>query len=495
VWCEGLRLAPDTPFSLLACDEDGAIGNGKYFIKKGVNVVILAEVVARDPVFWGNDLGAWIPFATSARECIDRQYAWQQALVTLAIIFQRFDVVSVDPSNEQLSALKRRDLKVQVTPRKDTPFLLGHCIGAARLPCFACQGNTGSCEGFAQTIVSRAARYGFRAIVETLDTVATNLPKDGPVIIVTASFEGEPVDNAGRFVKALTIETNVKDLGDVSFAVFGAGNHEWARTYQRIPRLIDTTLEKRGAKRLLEHGEGNAGGDSFAESFYDWEEKLWETLSEKYSTKAASSSGTMDAEVQFVSGSTDRATALRQPDAKPGLVIENRLLTAPGAPPKHHIGFVEIGQFVNKRNISTLLEYASDPSTRSDLESMLANFKKGGKKPNSSMLSLLEKYPHVDVPLGVYITSLPPMRLRQYTISSSPLWNPNHVTLTVGVIVQGQFRGVGSNYLGNLRKGDQVLMAVRPSAKAFHPPADPNIPMVLFAAGSGLALFRGFLQE
>ncbi|KAG8686827.1 hypothetical protein FRC11_008300 [Ceratobasidium sp. 423] len=87
------------------------------------------------------------------------------------------------------------------------------------------------------------------------------------------------------------------------------------------------------------------------------------------------------------------------------------------------------------------------------------------------------------------------MRLRQYSISSSPLWNPSRVTLTIGVVAHGQFLGVASNYLANLRQGDRVQMAVRPSSKAFHPPADPNVPMMLFAAGSGMAPFRGFIQE
>ncbi|CAE6373115.1 unnamed protein product [Rhizoctonia solani] len=87
------------------------------------------------------------------------------------------------------------------------------------------------------------------------------------------------------------------------------------------------------------------------------------------------------------------------------------------------------------------------------------------------------------------------MRLRQYSISSSPLWNPSRVTLTFAVVNHGQFLGVASNYLANLRKGDRVQMVVRPSAKSFHPPSDPSVPMVLFAAGSGMAPFRGFLQE
>ncbi|CAE6435565.1 unnamed protein product [Rhizoctonia solani] len=47
----------------------------------------------------------------------------------------------------------------------------------------------------------------------------------------------------------------------------------------------------------------------------------------------------------------------------------------------------------------------------------------------------------------------------------------------------------------NLRKGDRVQMAVRASTKGFHPPADPSTPMVMFAAGSGIAPFRGFIEE
>jgi cytochrome P450/NADPH-cytochrome P450 reductase len=59
----------------------------------------------------------------------------------------------------------------------------------------------------------------------------------------------------------------------------------------------------------------------------------------------------------------------------------------------------------------------------------------------------------------------------------------------------GQFRGVASSYLARLAPGDRVAIAVRPSQQRFHPPADPSVPMVMICAGSGLAPFRGFLQE
>lgn len=42
--------------------------------------------------------------------------------------------------------------------------------------------------------------------------------------------------------------------------------------------------------------------------------------------------------VDFVGAPTDRAATLRQPDSKLGTVVENRVLTADGAPAKRHIG-------------------------------------------------------------------------------------------------------------------------------------------------------------
>ncbi|CAG8747734.1 11145_t:CDS:2, partial [Acaulospora colombiana] len=89
-----------------------------------------------------------------------------------------------------------------------------------------------------------------------------------------------------------------------------------------------------------------------------------------------------------------------------------------------------------------------------------------------------------------------------YSISSSPLWNPSHVTLTVSILNAPassgsgeQFLGVGSTFLADLHPGDLVQMVVRPSAAAFSLPADPSVPMVLFCAGTGVAPMRGFIQE
>ena len=120
-----------------------------------------------------------------------------------------------------------------------------------------------------------------------------------------------------------------------------------------------------------------------------------------------------------------------------------------------------------------------------------------------SMLDMLEQYGHINLSFGAFLSLLPPMRIRQYSISSSPLVDPSCVSLTVSVVdapaLSGlgntRFRGVASTFLAGLKVEDHISVAVRPSGAQFALPSDPATPIVMFAAGSGLAPFRGFVQE
>lgn len=118
-----------------------------------------------------------------------------------------------------------------------------------------------------------------------------------------------------------------------------------------------------------------------------------------------------------------------------------------------------------------------------------------------SLLDILEANKDVQPTLAQYLEMLPPIRVRQYSISSSPLWNPQRVTITISVVRSpalsgrdGDFMGVATTFLDGLRPGNKVQMAVRPSG-AFRLPLDPSVPVVMIAAGSGVAPMRGFIQE
>ena len=94
------------------------------------------------------------------------------------------------------------------------------------------------------------------------------------------------------------------------------------------------------------------------------------------------------------------------------------------------------------------------------------------------------------------------MGVRQYSISSSPLDKPGICTITFGVLESParsnpntSFEGVTSTYLSSLSAGDSIQVSIRPTAKkAFRLPVD-DTPLLMFCAGTGLAPFRGFVQQ
>lgn len=88
------------------------------------------------------------------------------------------------------------------------------------------------------------------------------------------------------------------------------------------------------------------------------------------------------------------------------------------------------------------------------------------------------------------------------SISSSPLIDLSRLTLTYSLLDQpslsgqGRHIGVATSFLSSLHRGDKLHVAIRPSASAFHLPTDvENTPLVCIGAGSGIAPFRGFIQE
>ncbi|MEU5193889.1 molybdopterin-dependent oxidoreductase [Streptomyces scabiei] len=88
---------------------------------------------------------------------------------------------------------------------------------------------------------------------------------------------------------------------------------------------------------------------------------------------------------------------------------------------------------------------------------------------------------------------------RLYSISSSPLVDPHHISLTVSVVRYENLRGlprggVCSPFLADGEADLEVPVFVQRSPH-FRPPADPATPMVMVGPGTGVAPFIGFLQE
>ena len=168
---------------------------------------------------------------------------------------------------------------------------------------------------------------------------------------------------------------------------------------------------------------------------------------------------------------------------------------------------VELQDVAGRDDILVLVRYTDDPEQKAALRALAGDDEESQTRyrdqvftPNRSALDLLEQYPACRLPFEEYLDLLPPLRPRYYSISSSPLASPQACSITAGVLRgparsgTGTFTGVASGHLTQVPEDGTVFVFVREPSIAFRPP-EPQIPMIMVGAGTGLAPFRGFLQE
>jgi cytochrome P450/NADPH-cytochrome P450 reductase len=169
---------------------------------------------------------------------------------------------------------------------------------------------------------------------------------------------------------------------------------------------------------------------------------------------------------------------------------------------------VELQDVASRDDIALLAAHTAHPHERAMLEVMAGDdeqahtaYRERVYLPNRSLLDLLEEFPSCELPFELYLDMLPPLRPRYYSISSSPTAGSDTCSITVGVLRaparsgSGTFSGVSSTHLAAAPVGGTAFVFVRRPSIPFRPPEDPLVPMIMVAAGTGLAPFRGFLQE
>ncbi|RZA08982.1 MAG: cytochrome P450 [Proteobacteria bacterium] len=296
---ETLRLWPTAPAFAVYSREPTAELAGQYSVDAKQTILLLLPSIGRDPAVWEDPEsfrpermareqfdqipdGAWKPFGNGQRACIGRAFALQEATLALALVLQRFDLSHVVPGiplriRESLT-LKPDGFRVFATPRKAVGEkrkveARGESTTAKMKPLLFLYGSkTGTAQSYAEEMAAEANAHGYAPEVAPLDDYATR-PLEGHVVIFSASYDGRPPDNAKSFHQALARAENGAFAG-LSYAVFGCGNRDWARTYQAIPKLLDRRFEELGARRFFERGEGDARGDSRGD-FLRWKECYW----------------------------------------------------------------------------------------------------------------------------------------------------------------------------------------------------------------------------
>ncbi|MBV1854341.1 bifunctional cytochrome P450/NADPH--P450 reductase [Catellatospora tritici] len=613
---ETLRLWAPIPQIMKAPLRDTVIGDG-YHLKQGTKTNLLMFPLHTHPKAWERpeefDIDRWLPenrakhhphaykpFGNGVRACIGRQFALTEARLALALMLQRFQFS--DPGDYRMDvreALTRKpgDFNLVVRTRQehersvfgvlatqaDDKQQQAAVSGVGVDLTVAYGSSLGSCEDLARTIADRGERSGFGTSMVSLDELGDNLPTDGLLVVVAASYNGKAPDNAQRFDDLIGAGLAEGSLADVRFALLGAGNTQWVATYQAFPKRIEQALLGAGATPVIDRGVADAAGD-FDGMATRWMNTLWTTLAEQYAADTSDDSApryqvqllteadvrpaivsaqayplTVVANEELVSDPTGlwdfqieaprssaKSLTVELPEGvtyatgnhlavfaknEPALVKRTlaRLgvdhdqvlrLDQPGTGRTHLpvgtpvtagllvTGFLELQDVATRSQIQTLAENTACPWTRPQLEAYTVDTVDAEQRYQEeilgkrvSVLGLLERFPAINLPLAAFLAMMGPIRPRFYSISSSPLADPRHVRLTVGLVEgpalsgDGQYRGLCSSYIAHLEPGDVFYGYVRVPSPTFAPPADPATPLILIGPGTGVAPLRGFLEE
>jgi cytochrome P450 / NADPH-cytochrome P450 reductase len=339
----------------------------------------------------------------------------------------------------------------------------------------------------------------------------------------------------------------------------------------QVPKDVDGMMQKAGAERLGPATFSDAAVSDIFSDFEGWlQDQLWSSLARKYNidTGVVDTNSTIDlirgqplrvamrrgfmattvTESRLLSApgvAAKRHLGLKFPDdtvyrvgdrvqilprnrpetVKRVLLLfgldEDELLTISsarnlGIPTETPVtaaellgAYFELTQAATVKNIQILADKASDVTTSSALRKLASssNFESNIRHNHVSVLDLLERFRTVDLPLSSFISMLPQMRPRAYSLSSAPAQRPGEGTLTYTVVGSEQSErnstlghrsegvlGVASNYLASLEPGNTLYVSLFPTQREFQLP-QPTTHIIMISTGAGLAPFRGFVQE
>ncbi|GGU50405.1 bifunctional cytochrome P450/NADPH--P450 reductase 2 [Streptomyces albospinus] len=600
---EALRLWPTAAVFSRQARTDTVLG-GRYPVRAGELVAVLTPMLHRDPV-WGDNpelfdpsrFGpeaeaarsphAYKPFGTGERACIGRQFALHEATMLLALLVHRYRLI--DHADYRLRIKETLTLKPEgftLTLAARTPadraavraalaVLPGGSDGDAgtgaasddQLPTRVPQDtgllllhgtNYGTCREFAERLADEATALGFAPEVAPLDAYAGALPADRPAVVVAASYNGQPTDDAMAFVDWLRTAPDGA-ASDVPYAVLGVGDRNWAATYQQVPTLIDDRLAALGGRRLLPRAEADASGELTA-TVKAFGAALRTELLTHYGDPASigagapAEGGTGYTVTEVTGGPLDALAARHELTAM--TVTEAYDLTAPDWPrPKRflRIALPDGTAYRTADHLAVLPANTPEAVTRAaaalgaDLDTVLSlgapvgrpardtlpvdrpltvrqlltHHLELGIRPTAvqvallaahnpcpperlalealseddprTVIELIEAHPALRgaLPWPVVLELLPPLRTRHYSLSSSPAGDPRHADLMVSLLPGG----TGSTYLHTLRPGDTVWARVQPCREAFRLDPAEETPVIMVAAGTGLAPFRGAVAD
>jgi len=137
---ETLRLYPPVALTIREADRDIELPDGKGIIPVGTHLCVSVFGLHRDPEFWeqpnefrperflrNEQVAAYMPFGDGTRGCIGQKYAWQELMLVLVRVMQRFEFSLETGTQGAPSELPVR-MALGLTPSKGVRVLVSRKI-------------------------------------------------------------------------------------------------------------------------------------------------------------------------------------------------------------------------------------------------------------------------------------------------------------------------------------------------------------------------------
>ena len=394
--------------------------------------------------------------------------------------------------------------------------------------------QTGTAENIAHELASDLKSIRISATSKCLSELSmetlTTLKKS--VFVVSTYGEGEMPDNADVFWNELSSST-APSLENTEYTVLALGDTSYD-DFCEAGKLLDLRLEQLGGKRMLQRVDCDV---DYEEKVSDWSQKLGKILGSKkteleekketvswtrknpFSTKISENillSGEQSnkeirhfeielegSDIKYLVGDSINIFPANDP-----ILVDNILR-------KIGVGKQDICEKIGKTYYEALKnDYEiSTPSKAfiKEIEPFLnskcysEHLRAGSKEELNSflygkdILDILNINGQLKIDASHFIDLLRPLQHRAYSISSSPLKNPNKIEITVSKVewnYDGRIHnGVCSNYLSSLDQKQENVRIFLSANNSFRLPENDSLPIIMVGPGTGIAPFKAFLEE